>query len=104
MLGEYVLLGTIGAGGMGQVFKAKHRRMDRLVATKLLPPERTKDQAAIKRLEREVRAAAKLSHPNIVVAHDAGQAKDQVTQGYSREKRTSRYQKGLARNAGFNSA
>ena len=64
----------IGAGGMGQVFKARHRRMDRLVAVKLLPTAMTKDKAAIARFEREVKAAAKLRHPNIVAADDADEA------------------------------
>ncbi|MBS0207297.1 MAG: protein kinase [Planctomycetes bacterium] len=70
-LGNYVLLEKIGAGGMGQVFKAEHRRMHRMVAIKLLPPAMTKDNAAIARFEREVTAAAKLRHPNIVAADDA---------------------------------
>lgn len=73
-LGNYVLMEKIGAGGMGQVFKTRHRRMDRLVAVKLLPPAMTKDKAAIARFEREVKAAAKLRHPNIVAADDADQA------------------------------
>ena len=72
VLGDYVMLAKIGAGGMGQVFKAQHRHMERLVAIKLLPPAMTKDEAAVKRFQREVEAAAKLSHPNIVHAHDAG--------------------------------
>jgi len=71
VLGNYVLMEKIGAGGMGQVFKARHRRMDRFVAVKLLPPAMTKDKAAIARFEREVKAAAKISHPNVVAAHDA---------------------------------
>ncbi|MCE9608354.1 MAG: protein kinase, partial [Planctomycetia bacterium] len=74
ILGEYTILDKIGAGGMGQVFKALHRRMDRPVAIKMLPPAMMKDAAAIARFEREVRAAAKLRHPNIVAADDAGQA------------------------------
>ncbi len=72
VLGDYVLLGKIGAGGMGQVFKAQHRHMKRLVAVKLLPAAVTKDEATVKRFQREVEAAAKLSHPNIVHANDAG--------------------------------
>lgn len=72
VLGEYVLMAKIGAGGMGQVFKAKHRRMKRLVAVKLLPDSLAKDKATVKRFEREVEAAAKLVHPNIVQAYDAG--------------------------------
>ena len=71
VLGNYVLMEKIGAGGMGQVFKAEHRRMKRIVAIKLLPAAMTKDKAAIARFEREVEAAAKISHPNIVAAHDA---------------------------------
>jgi serine/threonine protein kinase len=71
VLGNYVLMEKIGAGGMGQVYKARHLRMDRLVAVKVLPAHMTKNSAAIARFEREVKAAAKISHPNIVSAHDA---------------------------------
>ncbi len=73
-LGNYLLMEKIGAGGMGQVFKAEHRRMHRMVAIKLLPAAMTKDHAAIARFEREVVAAAKVRHPNIVAADDADQA------------------------------
>ena len=74
ILGNYTILDKIGAGGMGQVFKAQHRRMKRLVAIKMLPPAMTKDAAAVARFEREVEAAAKLRHPNIVAADDADEA------------------------------
>jgi len=74
VLGEYVVLDQIGAGGMGQVYKARHRTMDRLVALKTLPRKAMKDPEAVKRFQREVRAAAKLAHPNIVTAYDAGEA------------------------------
>ena len=74
VLGNYTILDQIGQGGMGQVFKAEHRRMHRIVAIKLLPTAMTKDQAAIARFEREVTAAAKLRHPNIVAADDADEA------------------------------
>ncbi len=74
VLGNYVLMEKIGAGGMGQVFKARHRVMERLVAVKVLPTAMTKDQAAIARFHREVKAAAKISHPNIVTAYDADQS------------------------------
>ncbi len=74
ILGEYTILDKIGAGGMGQVFKAQHRRMKRVVAIKMLPPATTKDAQALARFEREVEAAAKLSHHNIVTAYDAGQS------------------------------
>ncbi|NUQ62068.1 MAG: serine/threonine protein kinase [Pirellulales bacterium] len=71
--GEYVILDQIGAGGMGQVFKARHRSMDRIVALTILPAKFADSPEAVKRFQREVRAAGKLSHPNIVTAHDAGQ-------------------------------
>jgi serine/threonine protein kinase/Leucine-rich repeat (LRR) protein len=71
VLGNYVILDKIGQGGMGQVFKAQHRRMERIVALKVLRPAVTNDTNATKRFEREVKAAAKLSHPNIVTAYDA---------------------------------
>jgi serine/threonine protein kinase len=71
ILGDYVLLDRIGAGGMGQVFKAKHQHMDRLVAIKLISEAMTKDASAVQRFQRELKAAAKLVHPNIVQAYDA---------------------------------
>src|SRR6185503_11634525 len=74
VLGNYALLDKIGAGGMGQVFKAEHRRMKRIVALKMLPASLLKDKAAAARFQREVEAAAKLSHTNIVAAHDADEA------------------------------
>lgn len=75
VLGNYVILDKIGAGGMGQVYKAEHRRMHRIVAIKMLPSSMTKDASAIARFEREVTAAAKLRNPNIVAADDADQAR-----------------------------
>ena len=74
VLGGYTILDKIGAGGMGQVFKAEHRRMKRLVAIKTLPASTTKDAAAVARFQREVEAAARLRHPNIVAADDADEA------------------------------
>ncbi len=71
---QYVLLERIGEGGMGQVFKARHRKMGRLVALKVLRRDRAVSAEAVKRFEREVEAAARLSHPNIVTAYDAGEA------------------------------
>ncbi len=70
---SYRLLDRLGEGGMGEVFKARHLRMDRVVALKLIQKGRVQPDA-IERFLREARAAAQLSHPNIVVAHDAGQA------------------------------
>lgn len=73
VFGEYTILEQIGAGGMGQVFKARHRTMERVVALKMLPPKAMKSPEAVKRFHREVRTAAKLTHPNIVIAYDAGE-------------------------------
>ena len=71
--GPYVLIEQIGAGGMGQVFKALHRRMDRIVALKLLPEASVQDAGALERFQREARSAARLTHPNIATAYDAGE-------------------------------
>jgi serine/threonine protein kinase len=68
---EYVVLEKIGEGGMGQVFKATHRTMERIVALKLLPTKAMSRPDAVERFQREVRAAARLMHPNIVTALDA---------------------------------
>jgi serine/threonine protein kinase len=75
VLGSYVILDKIGEGGMGMVFKGRHRRLNRTVAIKVLPPAVTKNPAAVKRFLREVEAAARLSHPNIVAAFDAAEDK-----------------------------
>jgi serine/threonine protein kinase len=72
VFGEYLVQEKIGAGGMGQVFRARHRTMDREVALKILPRSLSADPEAINRFYREVRATAKLMHPNIVTAFDAG--------------------------------
>ncbi|MCB9940026.1 MAG: protein kinase [Planctomycetaceae bacterium] len=73
VFGEYVVLDKIGAGGMGMVYRAIHRRMKREVAIKVLPGGSLDNATAIDRFYREVEAAAKLLHPNIVTAFDAGQ-------------------------------
>lgn len=72
--GEYVVLDKLGEGGMGQVYKAQHRRMKRIVALKVLPPGAVDSAKAVQRFHQEVEVAARLSHPNIVIAHDAGEA------------------------------
>lgn len=73
VLGEYVVEDKIGQGGMGVVCKARPGRMDRVVALKTLPAEAMREAEAVQRFYREVRAAARLSHPNIVTAYDAGE-------------------------------
>lgn len=74
LLDQYVLLERLGQGGMGQVFKARGLNLGRVVAVKVIRRERLSNPAIVLRFQREVRAAAQLSHPNIVLALDAGQA------------------------------
>lgn len=74
VVGNYVVLDKLGKGGMGRVYKAKHRRMERVVALKMLPFSARQSSDAIQRFQREVKAAARLVHPNIVTAYDADEA------------------------------
>ncbi|MCG8652265.1 MAG: protein kinase, partial [Pirellulales bacterium] len=73
VLDQYVIADKIGSGGMGNVYLARHRTMDRVVALKTLIPGAVDSPLAVRRFRQEVRAAAKLMHPNIVAAHDAGE-------------------------------
>jgi len=73
VLGNYRVLDRLGAGGMGVVFRAEHTRMRRLVAIKVLPLGPERDQRILRRFMTEIRAIAKLQHPNIVAAFDAGE-------------------------------
>jgi serine/threonine protein kinase len=69
-LGPYRIEALIGAGGMGQVFRARDTRLERIVAIKVLPAGAIADESRRKRLLKEARAASALSHPNIVTLHD----------------------------------
>src|SRR5207247_4077931 len=71
---RYRILEFLGAGGMGTVFKAEHRLMERVVALKIIRKDLMDRPAAIERFPQEVRAAARLVHPHIVTAYDADQA------------------------------
>ena len=73
-LGNYILLDKLGQGGMGTVMKARHKKMGRLVALKMLSADLMKSPDAVKRFRQEVQAAAKLNHSNIVIAFDADEA------------------------------
>jgi WD40 repeat protein/tRNA A-37 threonylcarbamoyl transferase component Bud32 len=78
VLGSYVLLERLGEGGMGQVFKARHQVMNRVVALKVIRKDRLASGEALQRFRREVEASAQLAHPNIVIAHDAAQFGDRL--------------------------
>ncbi len=71
-LGPYQILAPIGAGGMGEVWKARDTRLDRTVAIKVLPSELSGDQQHRERLLREARAVSNLNHPHICTLHDIG--------------------------------
>ena len=70
-LGDYTIVRRIGSGGMGTVYQANHERMGRTVAIKVLRPELAVQPQTMERFVREIRAVAKLSHPNVVAAYDS---------------------------------
>jgi eukaryotic-like serine/threonine-protein kinase len=72
-LGPYEILAAIGAGGMGEVYRARDARLERDVAIKVLPSGLLSDEAARRRFRKEALALAKLSHSNIAVIHDVGE-------------------------------
>jgi hypothetical protein len=71
-LGAYEIIAPLGAGGMGQVYRARDARLDRDVAVKVLPPSFAADPDALARFEREMKTLAGLPHPHIVAIYDAG--------------------------------
>ena len=73
-LGPYEIIAPLGAGGMGEVYRARDTRLDRDVAVKVLPAALINDAAALARFEREAKAVAALSHPNILAVHDFGES------------------------------
>src|ERR1700736_1809030 len=72
-LGPYEILGPLGAGGMGEVFRARDSRLGREVALKVLPESFSGDADRLRRFEQEARAVAALNHPNILAIHDIGE-------------------------------
>jgi serine/threonine-protein kinase len=76
LLGQYVLLERLGEGGMGMVFKARHQKLGRIVALKVIRKEHLQKREAVVRFDREVKAVAQLGHPNIIHAYDAAHLGD----------------------------
>src|SRR5262245_4032426 len=75
-LGPYEISGVLGAGGMGEVYKAADTRLNRTVAIKVLPPHLSDDPERRQRFEREAQTIASLNHPNICTLYDVGRQKD----------------------------
>jgi len=72
-VGPYKIHGPLGAGGMGEVYRASDARLGRDVALKILSPSFTSDARRLERFEQEARAVAALNHPNILAVFDIGQ-------------------------------
>jgi len=72
-IGPFEIVSAIGAGGMGEVYRARDPRLNRDVAVKVLPASFSSDASRLRRFEQEARAAASLNHPNILAVHDIGQ-------------------------------
>ena len=74
LIGSYEILGPLGAGGMGEVYRARDSRLSREVAIKVLPAALSSDADRLRRFEKEARSASALNHPNIVTIHEVGAA------------------------------
>src|SRR5215471_13207961 len=72
-LGPYEILGLLGAGGMGEVYRARDTRLGRSVAVKILPPAVAEDASRRERFEKEARTVGSLNHPNVMALYDVGQ-------------------------------
>src|ERR1700752_1523162 len=71
-IGPYEIVGPLGAGGMGEVYRARDTRLDRTVAIKILPAQFSSDPVRRQRFEREAKTISQLNHPHICVLHDVG--------------------------------
>src|SRR5262245_46612794 len=77
-LGSCEILSLLGAGGMGEVYRARDSRLGREVAVKILPPSFAADAERLTRFEQEARAAGALNHPNLVTVHELGRHDGQI--------------------------
>lgn len=77
-IGPYEILSALGAGGMGEVYRARDARLGRDVAVKVIPPGMVADPARLKRFEQEAQAAGMLNHPNLLAVYDFGTTEDGV--------------------------
>ena len=73
-LGPYEIVASIGAGGMGEVWRARDTRLDRDVAIKILPPGLAQNEQFLQRFEREAKAISQLNHPHVCTLYDVGEA------------------------------
>src|SRR5262250_1856830 len=71
-LGPYEIVAPLGVGGMGEVYRARDTRLDRVVAIKVLPESVATDAERLRRFEQEAKTVAALNHPNILSVHDIG--------------------------------
>src|SRR5258706_14297874 len=81
-LGPYEILGALGAGGMGEVYKARDTRLDRIVAIKILPDALAADPQFRERFDREARAISSLNHPHICALYDVGEERPSTGSGH----------------------
>src|SRR5215469_7008473 len=75
-LGPYEILNAVGAGGMGEVYRARDTRLDRIVAIKILPGSFASDRERLERFQREARILSSLNHPNLMAVYDVGSQDD----------------------------
>ena len=71
-LGPYEIVGAVGAGGMGEVYRARDTRLDRIVAIKILPESLAHDRERLERFQQEARILSTLNHPNLMAIYDVG--------------------------------